>query len=264
MQYNEDLFNICLENYLKIHNTTFEENDTLKVKKELLKIIIVKLKNCLNSKTNFHNGILKIKFRSRYSGETDDGYNEILQLIKTGQFDSFASEFCLYLRNIEYRKNKNIDAYFEIIWDYKTYYESFSTKQDELFQISMNHLSIETKTNLLKKFTQEIKKAQKLEKQKLLKERCANNNHNFGNWKEINYKASKRNPYLDSRDYYVPKGYEYITVTHTRWERRCLTCGFLEVTEKEPLELIKEREKRQKQEQIKKLERKLTELKSEN
>lgn len=264
MQYNEELFNISLENYLKISSKNIEKKDTVKIKKELLKLIITKLKKCLNSKTNFHNGILRIKFRSRSTGKTDDGYNEILWLIKTGQFDSFASEFCLYLGNVEYRKNENVDAYFEIIWDYKTYYESFFTKQEELSQTLINCLSIEAKTNLLKKIAQEIKKAQKQGNQRLLKEQCANNNHNFGKWKKIIYKVSERNPYLNSRDYFVPKGYEYITVTHTKWERKCLTCGFLEVTEIEPLELIKQREKEQVQKQIKKLERKLTELKSEN
>lgn len=266
MQYNEELFNISLDNYSKISDEkiTYEKKDITKIKKELLMLIIAKLKKCLNSKTNPHNGILRIKFRSRYSGITDEGYNQILELIKIGQFDLFASEFCLYLGNIEYKKDKNIDAYFEIIWDYKTYFESFLTKQEELSQVSISDLSKKAQTNLLKKFAQEIKEAQKLKKQRLLERQCANNGHNFGNWKKISYKTSERNPYLNSRDYIVPKGYEYISVNYTKWERKCQTCGFVETVEQEPPELIKEREKKQKQEQIRKLERKLAELKKES
>ena len=42
------------------------------------------------------------------------------------EFDSFAREYCMYLGNTETNSDEYNDAFFEIIWDYRTYFEQIN------------------------------------------------------------------------------------------------------------------------------------------
>ena len=150
MIYNEDLFNISSEYYVKtdIKNTDVIDEETLQLEKQLLQILLKRFRNIINDKSRNCNGLLKTKFRSRFLSKTDDGYEQIKRLIKLGKFDSFASDYCLYLGNVGYSEEKNCIYYYEIVWDYKTYFETLNmyetkdtlnTKENKIYNKSMTN-----------------------------------------------------------------------------------------------------------------------------
>lgn len=282
MKYNDYLFNISSEYYSKIDNETVDntEEKTERLEKELLSILLKRFKESLNDSSIKKNGILKTKFKSRFWSTTDDGYNQIKELVKLGKFDSFANQYCLYLGNVETREDENTCSYFEIIWDYKTYFETLSMheiekgiafkknkkyNQSELLKAisTFKNLPIKHQLSVLKSFVNKVKKECTLEERELVESECARKGHDYSKWEEIKYRTSERNPYLDSRDYIVPEGMEYITIKHTRWERTCARCGYVESVDQEPQELIDERNERNKKAKIKSLEEELKRLKGE-
>lgn len=282
MKYNDYLFNISSEYYSRIENETVDNTDakTVRLEKELLSILLKKFKEIINDGSIKKNGILKIKFRSRFWSTTDDGYEQIKELVNSGKFDSFANQYCLYLGNVETREDENTNSYYEIIWDYKTYFETLSMheiekglafkknkkyNQSEMIKAisAFKNLPVKHQLSVLKSFMSKVKKECELEASELVEAECTRKGHDYSQWKEIKYKTSERNPYLNSRDYIVPEGMEYITVEHTKWERTCARCGYVETVEQEPQELIDERERQNKKAKIKSLEEELKRLKGE-
>ena len=122
MKYNNDILKLSKDAYNTINNSKKKEDERIiRKQNRLLKILLAKFEKSLKNITN-NNGILRIKF-IRYSwSDYNDGYNEIYELIKTNNFDSFFSEYCIYLGDIDIRHD-NHDSYIEIIWDYKNYFE---------------------------------------------------------------------------------------------------------------------------------------------
>lgn len=107
----------------------------------------------------------------------------------------------------------------------------------------------------MKSFIGKVKKECALEKKELIKAECVSKGHDYSKWEKIEYSTRERNPYLDSRDYIVPEGMEYISVEHTKWKRTCFRCGYVETFKQEPQELIDERNEKNKRARIKKLEK---------
>lgn len=128
MKYNEELFNISSQLYSKT-NSINENNDA--VEKELLKILLNKIKDNLNTLENQINGILKIKFISRVFGSTDEGYKLIEELIKSNKFNDLAANYCIYIANNANSDDQYFSTYYEIIWDYKTYFETLNMNKNE-------------------------------------------------------------------------------------------------------------------------------------
>lgn len=271
MKYNDSLFNVSSEYYSKIDSKSIDNinEKTANLEKELLTILLKKFRNILNDKGKKHNGILKINLCTK-----DEGYTQIKELIKLGKFDSFANEYCLYLGNVELRQNEC----FEIIWDYRTYFEILSMyeikngiqvkedrnySQSEMLKAisSFKSLPIKRQLLVLKNFVSKVKKECELEKKELAESECKSKGHRYGRWKRIDYTTYEVNPFLHSRDYVVPEGMEYIDVEHTKWERTCSRCGYVETVFVEPQSLIDARYRKEKQERIKALELELKQLK---
>lgn len=278
MKYNDELFNISSEYYSKIDKEAVDNVDerTTCLERELLAVLLKIVRESLNDGTIKQNGLLKIKFCSTMA----DGYSQIEELIKLGRFDSFANQYCLYLGNIEKSEDENLDSYYEIVWDYRTYFEILSMyeiekgidvkegntyNQSEMLKaISLfRNLPIKYQLSVIKSFVSKVKRESALEKREAVEAECVSKGHDYSEWKKITYSSVERNPYLGLRDYIVPEGKEYISVEHTKWERTCDRCGYVETVEQEPQELIDERNEENKQAKIKKLEKELKLLKGE-
>ena len=282
MKYNEDLFNISSEYYVNtdIEHTDVVDEETLRLEKELLEILLKKFRNILDDKSKNHNGVLKTKFKSMFWSKTDDGYNQIKKLIELGKFDSFANQYCLYLGDVEYREDEYYNSYYEIVWDYRTYFETLSmheinnglnVKEDKTYNkssmsnaiTSFKQMPLKHQLAVIKSFITKVKKQGEIQKREAIEQECINKGHDYSAWERIDYTTRERNPFLGSRDYIGPKGMEYITVTHTKWKRTCARCGFVETVEKEPRELIKQRKQQMKENRIKELKKELHRLENE-
>ena len=133
MKFDEQVFNLSVEAYNMVEAS--KDNIDVEVKKKqdkLLKILLTKFSEQLKSKKDNGDGILKVKFESRFWSDFNDGYREIDELVKSNNFDSFASEYCMYIGDIEYRCNECYSAYYEIIWDYKTYFEQLRENKNNV------------------------------------------------------------------------------------------------------------------------------------
>jgi len=281
MKYNEDLFSTSYEYYAKtdIENTDVINEEILCLEKELLQILLKKFKNNLEDKNKNYNGVLKIRFKSSSLGKTDNGYSQIKKLIELGCFDSFFNQYCLYLGSTEYSEDKNNDSYYEIIWDYRTYFEmlsmheinrGLSTKDTTYEKNSMinaistfREMPLKHQLAIIKSFIQKVKRQSEVQKREEIEEQCINKGHNYSDWKVISYTTREKNPYFGLRDYIVSEGYEYIDVLHTKWERTCARCGFVETVKEEPQELIDKRKEQEKNARIKELKKELYRLENE-
>ena len=122
MKYNDALFNISAQNYSNIKSTEITSIDK-KCQNKLLKILLKRFLEELQKNPDQNNGIAKVKFKSPFWQNSDEGYSLIKKLVESQKFDTFASEYCFYLGDVETRCDDYYTAYFEIIWDYKSYFE---------------------------------------------------------------------------------------------------------------------------------------------
>lgn len=267
MKYNDEAFNISAQFYANTSDVEIDNIDK-KWQNKLLAILLKRFTNELKQKENQNNGIVKIKFKDRFQQDADDGYHLIKELIDTQKFDSFASQYCFYLGNTDDRYDEYHSAYYEVIWDYKTYFESVSmahieskiesNPNENIFveaMIDFKQLPLNYQIEILKSFSRKVDecKASYLHDQAVIE--CLNEGHQFSKWKKITWTTQEQ--VFDAG----PRG--YVDVDHINWERMCTRCGFKETVEHEPQELIDARKEKSKQAKIKRLERELNRLKNE-
>ena len=88
---------------------------------------------------NKENELLKVRFKSEFWSEPDEGYDLINELVgceywknNVNNFDNFFRNYYIYLGSIERVSDEFTKAYFEIIWDYKSYYETVKNTEKVL------------------------------------------------------------------------------------------------------------------------------------
>ena len=71
-----------------------------------------------------------MRFQSKFWCEPDEGYDLINELVgseywkdNVNNFDNFFKNYFIYLGDMNRRSDEFNPSYFEIIWDYKSYYE---------------------------------------------------------------------------------------------------------------------------------------------
>lgn len=132
MRYDEQAFIMSYDAYNKTELTK-SKDDAIKNKQDkVLKLLLGKFEEQLKSKQKLEEGILKIKFKSIFYSDFNDGYREIDELVKSNNFDDFAREYCMYLGDVEHRCDEYNDAYYEVIWDYKTYFEQLKENRNNV------------------------------------------------------------------------------------------------------------------------------------
>jgi len=140
--------------------------------------------------------------------------------------------------------------------------ERFDYDEIENLKNTFGSLSLEHQLSVLKKLSTLVKKERKLEDKEFAESECGIHGHSYGKWEERKMSRCIENPYLHSRDYLVPEGYEYISEDYSIWERSCVRCGVKEKVEQEPPEHKEVRKKREKSEKIKKLKMEIKKLES--
>ena len=126
MKYDKKLFELSQEVYSKSKNTT--DKEVKQKQKELLKIFLKRFKQELIN--NEKNDLLKVRVQSKFWCEPDEGYDLINELVgseywkdNVNNFDNFFKNYFIYLGDMNRRSDEFNPSYFEIIWDYKSYYE---------------------------------------------------------------------------------------------------------------------------------------------
>ena len=132
MKYDEQAFIMSYDAYNKVELIN-NKDDAIKSKQDkVLKLLLGKFQEQLESREKLEEGILKIKFKSIFFSDFNDGYYEIDELVKSNNFDYFAREYCMYLGEVEHRCDEYNDAYYEVIWDYKTYFEQLRENKNNV------------------------------------------------------------------------------------------------------------------------------------
>jgi len=230
MKFDEYVFNLSAEAYNNAKSPNNDKNEEIKKKQDkLLKLLLMKFQEQLKSQKNLDKGILKAKFENKFWSDFNDGYQEIDELVKSDNFDSFASDYCMYIGEVEDRCNEYYNAYYEIIWDYKTYFEEFKS-----------HQPAKKTVNNKRKEAREAKKAF-----------CKEFGHNFSEWKEVKWTTIEEDGPVGIEALFTGVG--YTKVEHTKWTRHCKKCGTTQSSSKKPAEV----EAKEIEEQIKILQKKL-------
>lgn len=125
MKYNDEAFNISARYYPDIQEVEIDDIDKQRQNK-LLQILLKRFSKELEENKANNNGIIKIRFKTSFFAGHDEESNLIEELVESQKFDSFASQYCFYLSDSEI-----FGSYFDIIWDYKTYFEAISMSQNE-------------------------------------------------------------------------------------------------------------------------------------
>ena len=270
MKYNDKAFNISKQYYPKIQDVKIDNIDK-KWQNKLLNILLKRFKEELENNKNQNNGIIKVKFRDQFWKDSEEGYNLIKELVEAGKFDSFASKYFMYLGNVETRYDELHTAYFEIIWDYKSYFELINKNiteniikdtdidKEELLSALKNlkELPVKYKLEILKSFLEKVKECKENYSNDELVKTCTNEGHQFSNW-EKKVISNYEDCWIDHELIHNYK------IEEIFWQRTCNRCGHIEIAKEEPKELVEERKEKAKQKEIKRLERRLQKLKEGN
>lgn len=236
MKYDEQLFDLSGDAYFFTRMDLVDENKELsREQNEVLLILFNKFKEKIISKKDLGNGVVKVRFYSKFYTDPEYGYTKIKELMKNKEFDSFASEYCMYITDEERRCNEYCDSYIEISWDYKTYYE----------QLKKEYCPSVTYKNL--------KAVERRHNKKIKQEACAQlNGHEYGPWEKKTW-TSVVTEGASGVEGALRDGVNKIEIEHSKWVRRCNNCGKVETSRQKPLELLIA----EKDEEIKLLQKKL-------
>lgn len=114
-------------------------------------------------------------------------------------------------------------------------------------------LSKKSQYELVKELLQTLKSCEEEDIQMKKEETCKEKGHKYTDWKKSTWTTQEL--VWDAG----PAG--YIDVNHCEWTRTCKRCGLFEKSVREPDEVYEERKRKEKEEEIKRLEKRLKELK---
>ena len=138
MAYNNDIDSITAQFYAQ-RNKEGNNNIVQKWQDDLLLILSSSFLRKLNDEENDDKGLVIVKFEKPFLKMADNGYFLVENLVDSQQFDSFAREYAISLGKIDSRCDEYHTAYYEVIWNYRKYFASFSIDQINLVIDSLNH-----------------------------------------------------------------------------------------------------------------------------
>lgn len=138
MAYNNDIDSITAQFYAQ-RNKEGNNNIVQKWQDDLLLILSSSFLRKLNDEENDDKGLVIVKFEKPFLKMADNGYFLVENLVDSQQFDSFARKYAISLGKIDSRCDEYHTAYYEVIWNYRKYFASFSIDQINLVIDSLNH-----------------------------------------------------------------------------------------------------------------------------
>ena len=123
MKYNDILYNMSKTG--NKNNTKKNEKEIALLQEKLLRLIIEKIKVAISDKTNINDDFIEICFSSEIGCYTEDGFNEIKELLSKDSFHGFASEYCIVLVGTPSYLNSAFPEQYKLRWFYKNYSNNF-------------------------------------------------------------------------------------------------------------------------------------------
>ena len=113
MKFDSDLYELT-------KNISEQEKEYTKEELEFAKLILSEF--CKKAKEEKpEDGLIKVTFTSRWWSTVDNGYHEINDLLRLSKFNTLFRHYNIYIGDSSYLEDEYHNAYFELIWDYKTY-----------------------------------------------------------------------------------------------------------------------------------------------
>lgn len=110
-------------------------------------------------------GLITVTFKDRWWSTTDMGYHEIYELVRLKKFNTLFRHYNIYVQDSSSIQDEGHDAYFELIWDYRTYTDSLknSEMQEKIERYEKEKKYNEYKTNKeeVAKIEEDIKRLQR-------------------------------------------------------------------------------------------------------
>lgn len=265
MEYNKKLFELA-EEYGMVKQNGTKDIDKGK-KKKLLNILLEDFEFELDEPDMDYSGVISTRICKPYKSQPDEGYGLIKSLVDSNSFEAFGNQYCFYLGDVKTDCTPESDAYYEIIWNYRAYYQIYSLGQmsDGITTDDVNldkykaifsefaKLPVKYQIKSLKAFSSKIKECIKSNSHDHAVSVCERDGHEFTEWKED---TSVR--YINTVIDHMPV--EGLRVENSYWHRKCTRCGYYERVEEEPIEAKQKREEKEKQQKIKSLRKQLAEL----
>lgn len=105
---------------------------------KLLYILTSKVSAEISKNKGIYGDVIKIKvYTSKFDGTPEPGYIEIKDLIRFGDFESFATKYGLTL----VAKKSNPDMYYELAWNVESYRKVLRKTLDDFKEIENSNVS---------------------------------------------------------------------------------------------------------------------------
>lgn len=128
MIYDKTLYDMSKVTLVTDTKDTNDLNNTL-LQMRLHKYMIEKLESELHNPNVVKDGSIKIRFYHKFFCKPDNGYNEIKELLKNNSFSEFASEYCIFLTDVEKTCDEWKSAYYELTWNYISYFNKINEEK---------------------------------------------------------------------------------------------------------------------------------------
>ena len=93
------------------------------------------------------------------------GYHEIYELVRLKKFNTLFRHYNIYVQDSSSIQDEGHDAYFELIWDYRTYMDSLKNSEMqekvERFEKEKKYNKYKTKKEEVAKIEEDIKRLQR-------------------------------------------------------------------------------------------------------
>lgn len=110
------------------------------LKNSLMSVLLKRINDILEKENTNLDDLIKIRINSCYWGKPEKGYEEIKELIKRNLLDDFLRDYSMYLGKVRTTSDVLADAFYEIIFDYKTYYENAINYTNENILVLKNKI----------------------------------------------------------------------------------------------------------------------------
>lgn len=196
MKFNEYLYELTKN----IEDDDFEYTDE---EVEFARVILDEFCNkAKNAKP--HDGLISVEFKSRWYSDSDKGYKEINHLSR--KFNSMFRHYNIYIGDVSYLEDDFHDAYFKLIWDYRSYMDNLKTREMQ---------------SMIEGYEKE--KTRKL---------CESEGHDFSDWFYVRPQEEDHSP--------IPCFDDDDVESNPYWKRECKRCGLRQITYRDPIEYTKE------------------------
>ncbi len=228
MKLRKDVYLLCMDAYEKGYAPEVHETEDIQQKQEeLLRILLERFSKELQKQSLQKNGLMRVKIQGGFFHEKEPGFKSLLELRNKNQLEQFLKEYCFYIGEVQELEDPSHRPFFEIIWDYKNYFEqsfapeinNYNTRglvsNKNLIKATRDfkELPVDYQADVLYDFIDSVEEHTARFQDEIIENSCQEE-HEFGEWmKDVSNHSD------------------------IHWVRFCKKCGKMERVEEIPVEL---------------------------